>query len=206
VIPYDFNGDGKLDFIALISQEIERIELFLNQGDATFKSELIWAAPDPAYGSSGIELVDMDLDGDIDLLYTNGDSFDRGAKPHHSVQWLENQGELPFVHHHLCYMPGVLNAKAGDFDGDGDLDVVAVSLLAGPVRENFKNVGISSVIMLIQDQPGVFVPTQLERDSQGHLSVATADFDGNGKLDFAIGNYLREATGDLPDLILWRNQ
>ena len=206
VIPCDFNGDGKLDFIALISQEIERIELFLNQGDATFKSELIWAAPDPAYGSSGIELVDMDLDGDIDLLYTNGDSFDRGPKPHHSVQWLENQGELPFVHHHLCYMPGVLNAKAGDFDGDGDLDVVAVSLLAGPVRDQFKNVGVSSVTMLIQDQPGVFVPTQLERESQLHLSVATADFDGNGKLDFAIGNYLRDAGGDLPDLILWRNR
>ncbi len=208
VPPIDFNGDGKLDFITLFSQEHERVELFLNQGDGNFKNELIWAAPDPAYGSSGIELVDMDLDGDVDILYTNGDSFDRGPKPHHSVQWLENQGELPFVHHHLCHMPGVINAKAADFDGDGDLDVVAGSLLAGSVREQFKKAKISSIAVLIQESPGVFVPTQLESSAQLHLSIATADFDGNGKEDFAIGNYVREseAAGELPDLVIWWNR
>ncbi len=206
VLPCDFNGDGKLDFIALLSQEHEVVELFLNQGDATFKNELIWAAPDPAYGSSGIELVDMDLDGDIDVLYTNGDSFDRGPKPHHSVQWLENRGELPFVHHHLCNMPGVLNARAGDFDGDGDMDVVAASLLARPIREQFKDSNISSVVLLVQESPGVFKPTQLERSTQLHMSIATADFNGDGKLDFATGNYCRDAEGDLPDLVVWWNQ
>ena len=208
VPPIDFNGDGSLDFITLLSQEHERVELFLNQGDGTFKNELIWAAPDPAYGSSGIELVDMDLDGDVDILYTNGDSFDRGPKPHHSVQWLENCGELPFVHHHLCNMPGVLNAKAADFDGDGDLDVVAGSLLAGSVRERCKQAKISSIAVLIQESPGVFRPTQLESSAQLHLSIATADFDGNGKEDFAIGNYLREseAVGELPDLVIWWNR
>lgn len=206
VLPCDFNGDGNLDFIALFSQEHEVIEVFLNQGDATFENQQIWAAPDPAYGSSGIDLVDMDLDGDIDVLYTNGDSFDRGPKPHHSVQWLENQGELTFMQHHICYMPGVLNAKAGDFDGDGDLDVVATSLLASPIREQLKSDNIYSVALLIQESPGVFLPTQLEQGSQLHMSIATADFDGNGKLDVAVGLYVRDVAGDFPDLILWRNQ
>ena len=206
VLPCDFNRDGKLDFIALLSQEHEVVELFLNQGDATFKSQRIWTAPDPAYGSSGIELVDLDLDGDLDVLYTNGDSFDRGPKPHHSVQWLENQGDFPFVHHHLCYMPGVLNATAGDFDGDGDLDIVAASLLASPIRDQFKNANTSSVVLLLQESPGVFKPTQLEQSNQLHMSIATADFNGDGKLDFATGNYVRDAEGDLPDLVVYWNQ
>ncbi len=130
VPPVDLNGDGHLDFVALISQDHEVVEAFLNDGSGNFNHEVIWAAPDPAYGSSGIQLVDLDKDGDLDVLYTNGDSFDRGPKPHHSVQWLENQGSFPYKHHHLCEMPGVLNAKAGDFDGDGDLDIVAASLLS----------------------------------------------------------------------------
>jgi len=207
VLPCDFNGDGKLDFITLFSQEHEVVELFLNQGDATFENQLIWAAPDPAYGSSGIDLVDLDLDGDLDVLYTNGDSFDRGPKPHHSVQWLENRGELPFAHHHLCHVPGVLNARAGDFDGDGDLDVVAAALLAGPVRKHLQQTNLSSIVLLVQEKPGVFVPTQIERANQVHLSIATADFNQDGTQDFAIGNYLREADGETqPDLTIWWNR
>lgn len=208
VIPHDFNGDGRLDFITLFSQEHEVVEVFLNQGEATFTNEVIWAAPDPAYGSSGIELVDLDQDGDSDVLYTNGDSFDRGPKRHHSVQWLENRGSLPFLHHHLCHMPGALQAKAGDVDGDGDLDVIACSQLSGPVRDNFKNANISSMILLIQETAGTFRPTQVERSLQFHMSLELADFDGDGKLDIATGNYLRETESNAaqPDLTLWWNQ
>ena len=149
----DLNSDGHLDFIALIGQEHEVIEAFLNDGTGNFTTEVIYRAPDPAYGSSGIELIDFDRDGDIDVLYTNGDSFDRGPKPYHSVQWLENRGEYPFTHHPISRMPGVLNAKAGDFDGDGDLDVVAVSLLAEPVNDQLSNLSTSSVVMLTQTSP-----------------------------------------------------
>ena len=84
---YDLDGDGDL---ILFSQEHEVVEAFINGGKASFHRELIWAAPDPAYGSSGLELVDLDGDGDQDVLMTNGDSFDRGAKPYHGVQWLKN--------------------------------------------------------------------------------------------------------------------
>ena len=108
--------------------------------------------PIRAYGSSGIELVDLDQDGDIDVLHTNGDSFDRGAKPYHSVQWLENTGDFPFVHHRLCEMPGALDATARDFDGDGDLDIVAVALLAEPSKEWLANMETSSVVMLETDR------------------------------------------------------
>jgi hypothetical protein len=148
----------------------------------------------------------MDLDGDLDVLYTNGDSFDGGPKPHHSVQWLENRGQLPFEHHHLCFMPGVLNARAGDFDGDGDVDVVAASLLSGPIRQQFKDADLSSVLMLIQESPGVFVPTQLERSSHLHMSIATDDFNGDGTKDIAIGSFVREGQSELPDLSIWWNR
>jgi hypothetical protein len=206
VPPVDLNGDGHLDFVALISQEHEVVEAFINDGSGSFKNEVIWQAPDPAYGSSGIQLVDLDQDGDLDVLYTNGDSFDRGPKPHHSVQWLENPGSYPYKHHHLCEMPGVQNAKAGDFDGDGDLDIVATSLLEGPDKQQFMSIDSSSVVMLIQNQPGEFRRTRVESRTHQHISLQPGDFNDDGKIDFAVGNFHRDGGADQPDLLVWWNE
>ena len=207
----DLNGDGHLDFVALISQGYEVVEAFLNDGQGNFDNEVIWQAPDPAYGSSGIQMVDMDGDQDLDVLYANGDSFDRGPKPHHSVQWLENRGSFPYTHHHLCKMPGVLEAEAGDFDGDGDVDVVATSLLAAPIRQQLAGQNTSSVVMLMQTADGEFQKTRVETAAHQHISLETGDFDGNGRLDFAVGNFLRAnavrpADVGQPDLVVWWNR
>ncbi len=93
----DVNGDGKLDFVALLAQEHEAVVAFLGDGHGGFTRQRLYAAPHPAYGSSGIQLVDLDGDGDLDVLYTNGDVLDSPylLKPYHGVQWLENPGATP---------------------------------------------------------------------------------------------------------------
>ena len=121
----DINGDGRMDFLALISQEHETIVAFLNTPSG-FEKSTVFAAGDPAFGSSGVELCDFDGDGDQDVLYTNGDTFDSfQLKPYHGVYWLENEGRFPFRAHFLTAMPGAHRALPADFDGDGDIDVVA---------------------------------------------------------------------------------
>lgn len=206
VTPVDLNGDGHLDFVTLLSQEHEVVEAFINDGKASFSKQAIWAAPTPGYGSSGLEMVDLDKDGDLDVLCTNGDSFDRGAKPYHSVQWLENQGEYPYTHHHLCEMPGVLNATAADFDGDGDLDIAATALLANEDAASVSGPEYSSVVMLEQTEPGKFKRTQVEASTPFHLSLEAGDFNGDGKLDLAVGTFLREGGLDKSDVTIWWNE
>ena len=213
VPPIDFDGDGDLDFIGLLSQEHERVELFRNDGTGRFQPELLWGAPDPAYGSCGIELADLDGDGDQDIVFANGDSFDRGPKPHHSVQWLENTGTTPFVHHHICNMPGVMSAIPGDFDADGDVDLVAVSLLPSAITEKHTELATTSILMLVNNGSGGFVPRRVAGPSHDHISVARGDFNADGKPDFAVGNFLRAAVGedptgllDKPELILFESK
>jgi hypothetical protein len=200
----DLNGDGKLDFVALISQEHEVIEAFLNDGDGAFRRQVIYAANDPAFGSTGIELVDLDGDGDIDVLYTNGDALDSNiAKPYHAVQWLENRGGFPFQHHPLAVLPGAMCARSADLDGDGRLDVVATAFLPEEVLKNSPGVEFDSLIWLRQNEAGTFTRHRVEQGKPDHVSLALSDFDGDGSVDIITGNFSARHDRTGPRVNLW---
>jgi len=186
---HDFNGDGLPDFAAVVSQEWEHVEAFINLGDGRFHLQNLWAGPDLTFGSTGIELVDLDQDDDMDVLYTNGDAWDNWyVKPSHGVQWLENLGRLEFAYHRLTHLPGVHRALAGDIDLDGDLDIVAVSRLPPPARPpSVAETPLPSIICLEQTEAGVFVRHTLETGAPYYATFELADFDSDGDLDFAAG-------------------
>jgi hypothetical protein len=204
----DLDGDGRPDFVALISQEHETVVAFLNEGGGKFRKETVYAAPHPAYGSSGVELVDLNGDGRLDVLYTNGDSLDAPylLRPYHGVQWLENRGRFPFEHHPLTPTYGAMRAVAADFTGKGRKDVIAVSFLAAerfPRREELK---LDSVVLLEQTAPGVFVRHPLEAGACDHFSCAAGDLFGDGGAHLVTGNFrFGEAGKPGPAVTLWRN-
>src|SRR5690606_26407389 len=125
----DLDGDGLLDLVTLISQEHEMVLVFRNLGGGGFEQIELARAPHPMFGSTSLRAVDLDQDGDIDLLFTNGDAFDlqTDPKPYHGVQWLENLGNMEFAAHDIGRFYGAVATAVGDIDGDGDLDIVASS-------------------------------------------------------------------------------
>jgi hypothetical protein len=187
----DLNGDGKLDFVALISQEHETVVAFLNEGEGRFRKETIYTAPHPAFGSSGIQLVDLDGDGDLDVLYTNGDVLDKPfiLKPYHGVHWLENRGRFPFSHHRLADMPGVMRAVAADIDGDGDQDVFAVSYLPAEEFSRRDELALDAVLWLEQTTRGTFVRRPLETKTCDHFTCAVGDLKEDGRPALVVGNF-----------------
>src|SRR5262249_27246475 len=180
---------------------------FLNEGDGRFRKETIYTAPHPAYGSSGIQLVDLNGDGRLDVLYTNGDSLDSGyLKPYHGVHWLENRGTFPFVPHALTKMPGVMRAVAADLDGDGLLDVVAVSWLPRDQFPERAKLGLDSVILLRQNAPGQFARYWLEKGSCDHPTCAVGDLMGDGRLHLVTGNhYFTDPPPEADAITIWQN-
>ena len=202
----DLNDDGRPDFVALISQEHEVIEAFLNEGAGGFRREVIYEARNPAFGSSGIQLVDLDGDGDLDVLYTNGDAMDGYViKPYHGVQWLENKGAYPFEYHHLAVMPGAARALAGDLDGDGRLDVAAVAFLPDHVVETCPDQKLDSILVMQQGESKQFRRRPVERSNLQHMSLALVDVDGDGLLDLVTGNFAGAPERKGPRLTVWRN-
>jgi hypothetical protein len=205
VPPQDWNGDGRLDFAALISQEHEVVELFLNDGTWQPRVGRVFAADRPSFGSSGIALADLNADGRTDILYTNGDMFDDYyLRDYHAVHWLENLGST-WRTHELARMPGVLRAVAADFDLDGDLDVVACALLPKNVLRSGGSRALDSLILLEQTAPGEFVRRVLEVENCRHATLCVGDFDADGDPDLAVGNYSTDGESDQPPLQLWWN-
>jgi hypothetical protein len=201
----DLDGDGRPDFVALISQEHETIVAFLNQGGGNFRKETIYTAPHPAYGSSGIQLVDMNGDGRIDVFYSNGDTMDAPFfKPYHSIQWLENPGRFPFIHHAIETMYGVHRAVAADFRGKGKLDIVAVSYFPPDRFPQRKKLNLDAVVYLEQIEPGRFARHSLETVSCDHVSCAVGDIFGTGRLDFVTGDFLYHSSDRA--ITIWKNE
>jgi hypothetical protein len=202
----DLNGDGKPDFVALISQEHETVVAFLNDGKGNFRKETIYDAPHPGYGSSGIQLVDMNGDGRVDILYTNGDVLDTPylLKPYHSIQWLENPGpgKFPWTHHPLTPLYGVHRAVAADVDGDGLMDVIGVSFLPRSAFPQRTEKNLDSIIVLQQTEKGKFVRRTLEAGNCDYVSCAVGDLYGTGRPDLVVGHFDAQS-GEL--LSIWKN-
>jgi hypothetical protein len=218
----DLNKDRRPDFVALISQQYEHVVAFINRGAGKgFRPETIFRAVVPVWGSSGIEMVDMDKDGDLDLLMSNGDSLDDfTVRPFHGIRWFENEGSYPWRQHDLAIMPGVHRAQAADMDGDGDLDVVAAAFLPDAEHPAFQllerqgNLApFTSLGWLEQTKPGVFVLHPLEQGKITHATLDLGDFDGDGDVDIVTGNFVgftftKADTGFKADVSveLWMNQ
>jgi VCBS repeat protein len=191
IVPIDLNKDGKLDFIALLSQQYETVVAYINSGKADFSfiPRVLYEAPHPNWGSTGIQVVDLDKDGDPDVLFTHGDTMDDAlVKPYHGIQWLENTGgDGSFSAHDVTQMPSVHRAMAADLDGDGDLDIVASALLPG--ASNADDSTLPALVWLEQTKSGVFVRHTIEMGFPRHATLDVADVDADGDIDIVTGTF-----------------
>ena len=184
----DLDGDGRPDFVALLAQQHETVVAFLNRGGGRFEKKTVFAAPTPAWGSTGIELVDFDGDSDLDVLMTNGATLDDATvKPWHGVRWLENRGGFPFVTHELAALPGAHRAVAADLDGDSDLDVAVAAFLPDPDRVRGS---LASLVWLERQASGAFVRHTLQTGQLSHTTLDAGDMDGDGDVDLVTGNFV----------------
>jgi len=129
---FDVEGDGDLDVGVYYAESVRHRRLYLNLGDGTFSGNPIEI---PGLATWG----DVDDDGDADavtlLHQTNGGHgfkvfLNDGANTFEESQHM--QVSVPFL-------PGV--AALGDFDGDGDLDLIGGggSGLSSPVTVFLNN-------------------------------------------------------------------
>jgi len=181
----DIDADNDLDIISLVSQEWEEIYCFINDGKGQFQPNLLYGSSNQDYGSSGISLSDLDKDGDVDILYSNGDAFDYmppQGRPWHGLQWLENKGTLNFEFHRICSFTGATNVRAADIDNDNDLDLFSVSAF-----NIWDSPDSYSFIWLENDGKMNFTKREITKNPTHLLTCEPGDFNNDGLIDVITG-------------------
>lgn len=184
----DFNGDHKPDIAVLVAQETETLVLFLNQGDGRFKYQEVFRQ-NPLFGHTGFEVIDFNGDGRLDFLVTNGDNgeYPSPVKRFHGVRVYQDQGNLTYKESFFYPMNGAFKAFARDFDGDGDLDIAAVSYFP-----DYEKAPEESFVYLENRGNGRYAALSFSEAVSGRwLTMDVGDVDGDGDLDIVLGSYVR---------------
>jgi hypothetical protein len=200
----DLDGDGDLDIASLVSQEWEEVYAYVNDGRGRFQSRLIWGSTNDDFGSSWLTAADLDQDGDVDFLYSNGDGFDYatgGGRPWHGVQWIENQGQLRFDVHRLADFSGAASPQAADLDGDGDLDIAVVS-----AYNDWDDAASQSLVWLENDGRQGFTLRPIAGAPTHLITLAVSDVSGGGRMELVTGGlHMNRPFDRLSRITLWRH-
>ncbi len=141
----DYNGDGRIDLAKThFSDDIPA--LYSNLGKGLFEDSAVAAGlhVQNRYVQWGAGLTDFDNDGFADLLYVTGHVYpeiERSLEqyPHRGPRVLfRNRGDHRFEDVSARGGPGIVaphssrGAAFGDFDNDGDVDVLVMNMNAPP--------------------------------------------------------------------------
>ena len=164
----DFNGDGKIDLVSA-NWELNSVSIFLGIGDGTFSAKTDFAVGEyPNFVAVG----DFDGDGKVDIATANY----KGQ----SISVLKGNGDGTFAAK-TDYPTGSYTSPysiaVGDFNGDGQSDIVVANFLSS-------NVGI-----FIGNGGGGFAAETTYPVGSNPSGVVIGDFNADGKADLASSNY-----------------
>ena len=167
----DLNGDNRLD-VVIVNETENKISILLNNGSGQFPSRVTYAT-----GSypTGLCVGDFDGDGDVDIAFAH--------RYTNEIRLLRNNGQGTFIPWQTISSPmgsaPIGQLKSGDFDGDGDMDFVAVSGYGATQQLRY----------FINSGNGSFVGGAYIQGTASSWWIITNDFDVDGKTDILSTEY-----------------
>ncbi len=168
----DLDSDGALDVIAATGNELA---LFLRGPSGTFPTEpqLSLGGTSATVQAREVHAADLDGDGDVDLIGAFSGEDGSGIGSATAVYWNEATGFREELLGATDPTDRVRSAVAGDFDSDGDLDVISAQR------------GSGTLVLYAQIGPGTFGPGVAIAPERpfAPIAVRAVDIDGDGDDD-----------------------
>ena len=168
----DFNGDGKLDAV-VVNELGDSVSIFLGNGDGTVVAPVsygIGGMPEAvavgAFGTNGVP----------DMVASNGSSGSICTPGCVSVITGKGNGTFNQLAANYDVESTPKGIAVGEFDGDGEPDVVVT------------NSGSTNVSVLLNTGGGTFGAASSYPAGISPVAVSVADFNGDTKLDLAVVN------------------
>ncbi len=171
----DVDGDGFPD--AIVARDGVQNRLFINRGTGLFDDETASGLPADTDPSRGVVLLDVDGDGDLDVVFANHNA---------PQQCLVNDGDGRFTAPGATILPAdtfpATSCVASDLDGDGAKDLV------------FSATGERNRIYLMNGGTFQDSPSGLPADTDDTRAVTAFDADGDGAPDLFFANHGEQNT------------
>ena len=193
----DLDNDGDFDLVNGTTGSGAPNDVFRNDGGGTFTDVTPRSMLSRREGTRGVALFDMDRDGDLDIYCVSG-WLGSGDPSHERNELYRNDGDLAFapITSGAAYTaPAGQGVTDADFDGDGDVDLVAgnregdLVVLRNEGRGEFTLVDPDAIGISHRAYSGV---TMADMDSDGDLDMLLVDVDGSGD---TVGHLYRNRGG-----------
>jgi hypothetical protein len=191
----DFNRDGQPDLLGS-SRTGNTVMWYENSGRPKTSGWKKHVIDDATGGPTHGHPVDLDGDGDLDVIMAFGLAF--GTEPEsHQIAWYENVGQPGLGtewtrHKVLDEFPSGFEVVAGDLDGDDDLDLVATGWTKSGRIVWIENTGNPKV---------GWKAHPLKENWSNAVTVIVADLNRDGRLDIAAA-----AERGANEVRWWRNE
>jgi hypothetical protein len=186
----DFNGDGKPDLVVTACGQNPNATLtcqllvYLGNGDATF-SQSAAIAENSLYIFSEPVVGDFNGDGKLDVAVAFGNSTGTNG-----IMVFLGNGDGTLQSGVLSTISDIADlGLAGDFDGDGKLDLIG-TILTSPTNGQFE------LSLFHGNGDGTFTPSSTSYPLTGYLAqTLAADLNADGKLDLILLQFQSPSTG-----------
>ncbi len=161
----DADGDGDMDLFA--GKNLGDVYLFVNDGNENFtRIEL------DSIELMELEALDLDQDGDMDLLGRSSNNTDLGA-----VFWYENDGNQSYTRSLVDSVFKLSDMECVDVDSDGFLDIVVASNNPSAFQW-YKNDGSEN-----------FTAFNIVDSTYEITGISVSDFDQDGDQDMVVASF-----------------
>lgn len=169
----DIDNDGDLDLVTTPQWSSAKMFIYKNNGSGTFS---VWQQLSVGISAYNKAMGDIDGDGDVDIVMAQTG----GSTP---LYVYKNNGNGVFSLYNTFAGEGGRTVVLADVDNDGDLDALVATQYYGTGIRLYRNDGNGNFVMDNQE---------IGSSNFSYSSVATGDFNGDGKVDIAAGTTNQE--------------